>query len=83
MKKIYGMRNCNCGCRGIVHGRAYRDRYGTRRCYYQNKTHLAWHVEKELKSYTPKGFSPSQKNIDKMVDWYIKETLEPVWVQTP
>jgi len=83
MKIVHGLRNCNCGCRGLVSGKCYRDKYGTRKHYYENKHHLAIHLEKMINKKMPRGQKISFEDAKREANYWIKEFMEGVYVKQP
>jgi len=81
MKKIKADRICACGCKGLVSGKSYRTKHGSRKRYFENITHIENWYEKQLKKYLPKGMKPSKKTIETESKKYIKEFLEPVYIE--
>ena len=86
MKVNHGLRNCSCGCRGLISGKAYRTKWKSQRQqYYQNKTHIKRKAEKDLKKQYKKlklHRSPSQKAINEIANYYLKD-MEVVFVKQP
>lgn len=79
MKKVYGLRNCSCGCRGLVSGQCYRTRYGIRRKYFHNRKHVARYIEKQLNKVLLKyNRFAKPSSINKETNYFIKHHLERV-----
>lgn len=74
MKTVYGLRNCNCGCRGLISGICYRTDIGKRRRYYHNYNHVSMYIRKQLRKHNVKHLSDAI--IRKETTYYIKNYLE-------
>ena len=82
--KVRGLRNCSCGCRGLLStGVKYRTKWGQRRRYFENRNHIKQYIYKDLKKRFLKdrhlrGVNPSDKSVEEQTNWYIKEFLEKI-----
>ena len=83
MKQIRGLRNCSCGCRGLISGKSYRTKSGTRKRYFENKDHFKRWYEKEVNKYMPRGMKITQSRLDVEANKYLKDNLESVYVIQP
>ena len=80
-KIVYGDRICSCGCKGLLTGKAYRYRYGTRKRYFDNIIHIESYIDTQLQKYLPKHMSPKTKTVKEETKKFIREHLEIVYVK--
>ena len=81
MKTVYGLRNCSCGCKGLVSGVCYRYAYGQRRQYFSNRACVTRHMRKQLRKHPV--LHPSNAFLNREVSYFIKHHLERVNVKQP
>ena len=80
--KVYGTRICP-SCRGIIHGKAFRTKWGRRRKYFCNERCVKYYLKKEIEKYLPKYMEVSEKLLNKETKRFIRDNLEPVFVIAP